>query len=650
MAQAGDGPNAAGQKRATTAAAQEAKAKRKAALQMAADDAKDSADAQREELAGLVATKGEAETGAAGTAAGAGAGKGEGEETGPADAPAEAKGEAQAGRDTREWAGRLARKFAEGRAWSEAQRLRSIENFKAFLATRQPGLWLIALAIGLAIGAAAVVFRLGIGWVQWLWLGETGEYIIDNVRAAPWWLVVLAPVTGGFVVGLLNQFVLSGRRAGAVSDVIEASAQGGRGLGLWNGLWSSISTVISLGAGASAGREGPVIHLGATLATAMTRAFSYPAPAARIILACGVASAISASFNAPIAGVLFAHEVILRHYAVSAFVPIVIASVAGTLASRLVIGDVAAFEIPAYAIGSYWEMPAFALLGLTAAVVAITFQFALVMFDQTARAIIMPAWMRPVIGGLAMGLLGLWLPEVIGVGYEATDIALHGGFALQTMILLTVVKIFATSLVLACRFGGGIFSPSLYLGAMVGGSFGMIAASQFPDLASDHGLYAILGMGAVAAALLGAPISTTVIVFELTGGYALSIALLLAVSIATGLHLAIHGRSFFLHQLETRGVVLSDGPHRFFLKTVTVTTFMTALEEPASLTDRGDPRSVREFDTLETVLRVFNETGADALAVVSSRDADRVVGTVTHVQALRAYNRRLVETSVEEHR
>jgi CIC family chloride channel protein len=157
-------------------------------------------------------------------------------------------------------------------------------------------------------------------------------------------------------------------------------------------------------------------------------------------------------------------------------------------------------------------------------------------------------------------------------------------------------------------------------------------------------------MGAVASALLGAPISTTVIVFELTGGYALSIALLLTVSIATGLHLAVHGRSYFYYQLETRGVVLAEGPHRYFLKTVMVSSFMTPTDDAASLADVAERRKVRANDTLETALRIFNETGADALAVVDPRERQRVVGSVSHVQALRAYNRRLVETSVEEHR
>ncbi|MEM9223567.1 MAG: chloride channel protein, partial [Pseudomonadota bacterium] len=534
--------------------------------------------------------------------------------------------------------------------WSRQAYVRSLENVQRFLHSREPSLWLVALLIGGAIGAAAVAFRRGIDAFQWLWLGVTTERIIAFVSAQPWWVVLAAPTAGGLVVGLMNQFVLTGKRPAGVADVIEASARGGAGLTLRQGLWSALATAISLGSGASAGREGPVIHLGGTLSSALTRVMKLPPKAGRVVLACGVASAISASFNAPIAGVLFAHEVVLRHYAVSAFVPIVIASAAGTLAGRYFIGDVAAFQIPSYAIGSYWEMPAFALLGVVAAGVAILFQFALIGFDQSARAIIMPPWLRPVIGGLVVGCIGIFVPEILGVGYEATDIALHGGFAFGTMVLLLFVKILATAITLASRFGGGIFTPALYLGAMTGGAFGVVAALGFPDMASDRGLYAILGMGAVAGALLGAPVSTTVIVFELTGGYALSIALLLTVSIATGLHLVVHGRSYFHYQLETRGVVLADGPHRFFLKTVPVASFMAAAEGGGGLTDAQQGRTIRSADTLETALRMFNETGADVLVVVDPKDRNSVVGSVSHVQALRTYNRRLVETSEEEHR
>lgn len=568
-----------------------------------------------------------------------------------ADASAAQQEALQGGVETRVSAvPRALRKTVRALRWVRRSYQTSSENVVAFVEAKQPALWLIALIVGSGVGLAAVVFRYAIGAVQWLWTGESSERIIEAVSAQPWWVVLLAPVTGGLVVGLLNQFVLTGRRPGSVADVMESSARGGYGLTMKNGLVSALATVISLGAGASAGREGPVIHLGATLAAVLTGLFRLPPQACRTVLACGVASAISASFNAPIAGVLFAHEVILRHYAMSAFVPIVIASAAGSLVGRVFIGDVAAFQIPSYSIISYWEMPAFALLGVVAAVVAIAFQFTLIIFDQTAREIIMPAWARPVLGGVAIGIVGIFLPEVLGVGYEATDTALQGGFTLTTMVLLLVMKILATAVTLASRFGGGIFSPSLYLGAMVGGAFGLVAGQVFPALSSEHGLYAILGMGAVAAAILGAPISTTMIVFELTGGYALSIALLLTVSIATGLHLAVHRRSYFFYQLETRGIVLSEGPHRYFLKTVPVSSFMTALAGPSEMTQAQEVRRVRANDTLETALRRFNDTGADALAVVDPRQQRMVVGTVSHVQALRAYNRRLVETSLEEHR
>jgi len=569
----------------------------------------------------------------------------------PRAAQVEAEAEAEAGQEGRRPLGRLlARKLVRGGIWCRQTYARSLANVRRFAFSHEPSLWLVALLVGAAGGGAAVVFRLGITAVQWVWLGTTSERIVDLVTAQPWWVVVAAPVAGGLVVGLLNQFFLPGRRPGGVADVIEASARGGAGLGVRHGLWSALSTVISLGAGASAGREGPVIHLGGSLAIGLTRAMKLPPKAGRIVLACGVASAISASFNAPIAGVLFAHEVVLRHYAISAFVPIVIASVAGTLVGRTFIGDVAAFEIPPYSIGSYWEVPAFALLGVVAAGVSILFQFALIAFDHSARALVLPTWLRPALGGVAIGVIGVFVPEILGVGYEATDTALRGGFTLDAMLLLLVVKILATAITLASRFGGGIFSPALYLGAMTGGAFGVAVAAAFPEVASDAGLYAILGMGAVASALLGAPVSTTMIVFELTGGYALSIALLLSVSIATGLHLAVHGRSFFHYQLETRGVVLAEGPHRYFLKTVKVASFMTPLAEPETPAEGDERPRVRVGDTLETVLRVFNETGGQTLLVVDPRRKGAVVGTVGHVQALRTFNRRLVETSEEEHR
>jgi CIC family chloride channel protein len=528
-----------------------------------------------------------------------------------------------------------------------------LPNIRAFVEHRQPVIWLLSLVIGLSVAWAAIGFRQLIGLVQLYWLGDTSEQVLTVAGHTPWYMIVAGPTLGGVVVGIIVSRFLPSRRTGGVADVIEARALTGRRLSLREGLLSAFTTAFSLGAGGSAGREGPVIHLGATLANAVGERLHLPDYARRTLMAAGVASAISASFNAPIAGVLFAHEVILGHYASRAFVPVVIASSAGAIVSRLWFGDAAAFIVPSYQITSYWEFPAFALLGVVCAMVAAAFQFALFSAEYVARRAPVPIWALPICGGLAVGLMGVAFPHVLGVGYEATDLALWGQLPLALMLTLILMKTLATAVTLASRFGGGVFSPSLYLGAMTGGAFGIIAASAFPELASSQALYSILGMGAVAGAVLGAPISTTVIVFELTGGYALSIALLLTVAIAHGANLALHGHSYFQWQLEMRGLFVKDGPHRTELRNARVMDFMTLPADDAEAEYLDPERStptLKPTDTLETALRVFDSSGHTRLPVVADEETGRIVAWAEQVKAVSHFNRRLIAASEEEHR
>ncbi|MEP1089140.1 MAG: chloride channel protein [Rhizobiaceae bacterium] len=525
-------------------------------------------------------------------------------------------------------------------------------NLQTFLSSREPQLWLISVIIGLCVSIAAILFRLLILQTQWLWLGVAEETVATSARQIHWIWILTAPIVGGLIVGWILTRFLPARRSYGVADVIEAKAYGGRDIELKPGLVSAIVSAISLGSGASSGREGPMVHLGATLATAVAGKFNLPDWGRRTLLACGVASAVSASFNAPIAGVLFAHEVVLGHYSKRAFIPIVISSVMGTIATRLWFGDAAAFSIPTHQITSYLEIPAFALLGVTCGIIAIVFQFSLIATDYVARSIILPLWLRPAIGGLMIGCIGIFLPEILGVGYEATDMALKNQFTLTMLILLIVAKTAATSITLASRFGGGVFSPSLYIGAMTGGAFGLIATNVFPELASSEGLYAILGMGALAAAVIGAPISTVLIVFELTGGYALSLALLLTVSIAVGVNQAIHGRSFFQWQLETRGLRVQDGPHRLMVRNTRVADFMEPLAEgeDSAMAPEKDVNPLRADTSLEVAMRLFDEQGLSRLPVIDARDPETIIGWATQLAALRTYNNALVDMSVEEHR
>ncbi|QBK31463.1 chloride channel protein [Roseitalea porphyridii] len=538
------------------------------------------------------------------------------------------------------------------RTWTEILVKWVRPNVRTFRDSGAPRLWLLSLIIGAMVAVAAIVFREAIGLVQYWWLRNNTEQTLTAAQNVSWYWILAAPIVGGFIVGLMLERVAM-RRAGNVADVIEARALTGRPLGLRDGLWSAAISAVSLGSGASAGREGPVIHLGATLASVIAHRRKRPEWCSRTLLASGVAAAISASFNAPIAGVLFAHEVILQHYAMRSFVPIVIASAVGSVISRIWFGDAAAFIIPDYQITSYWEFPAFALLGVVAAAVAILFQFALFSADYAARSVTIPLRWRPVLGGAMIGALGVFYPHILGVGYEVTDKVLWNQFPLSLLLTLIVLKTVATAITLAARFGGGIFSPSIYLGALTGGAFGLMAGSVFPDMASSEALYAILGMGAVAGAVLGAPISTTVIVFELTGGYALSIALLLTVAIAHGVNQAVHGHSYFHWQLEMRGLFDHQGPHRQLMRTKKVMDFMDFVPRD------GDPQwhdpesgypTLKPGDSLETALRAFDASGHSRLAVVDPREDTRIIAWATQVRALSYFNKALIQASVEEHR
>ena len=526
-------------------------------------------------------------------------------------------------------------------------------HLKTFIAGKHLMIWLLALLIGISVGTATLLFRKAIGAFQWLWLGTSHEQIGAFLENTPAYMFFLAPLIGGVIVGQILQHFVPGKRAHAVADVIESQAVKGCHIDLKTGLWSSLIAALSLGFGASAGREGPVVHLGATLSSYISRASNFTQAERRILLAAGVAAAVSGSFNAPIAGVLFAHEVILAHYALRAFVPVVLASVAGTIIVRITVGEFPAFLIPEYAISSYLEFPAFALLGLVAAMVAILFQLSLSTTERLAWSIDIPIWLRPIIGGALVGGIAIFYPEVLGVGYDTTDNALKQNLAFTILVALLIAKVIATSITLASRFGGGIFSPSLYLGACTGGAFGIMAATLFPEAASSNGLYAILGMGGVAAAVLGAPISTTMIVFELTGGYEMTIALLVTVSISTALSQAVLGMSFFHWQLSKRGLFLAAGPHKQIATTLTVKEFYKSHLNPIPLDmdeDGTHPPTLRLSDNIETTLRQFNKTGKSELPVIIDKNDQKSIGIVHKVDALHAYNQALISAHEEEHR
>jgi len=431
---------------------------------------------------------------------------------------------------------------------------------------------LLALAVALGVAAAygAIGFRYLIAFVQWGAFATDAEQLLGSLAQLPDWRIVLAPTLGGLVIGLFVRFATKERRPLGVADVIEAAALKGGRLHLTSAWQGAFVNAASIGAGASTGREGPVVHLGASIASWVAKRFDLRRGSALTLLGCGVAAAVASSFNAPIAGVFFALEVVVGHYALSAFAPIVIASVIGTMISRAHFGDFPAFIVPGALSVSSWEFGVFAILGIVSAGVAYLFVRSVFNMQDLAGKIPGPVWLRPAYAGLVLGLVALAFPQVLGVGYGVTDQAIRGHLAFELLIALLFVKIFATALCIGFGFGGGVFSPSLVIGAMLGGVFGAAAAAMAPVPASGFGVYSIVGMGAVAGAVLGAPISTVLIVFELTGDYRVTIAVMVAVALASIITQQFGGRSFFAQQLKRRGIELTGGRDRDHLRAVAV--------------------------------------------------------------------------------
>lgn len=524
--------------------------------------------------------------------------------------------------------------------------------------------WLIAASIGTGAGFAALFFRKGIETLQaFLYGTQDTAHLHSFVQTLPWYWILMLPIFGGLISGLVLHFFTPDARVRSVSDVIEGAAMGQGRVETREGLASAVASLVTLSSGGSTGREGPVVHMAAVISTWVSDRIDADGITGRDLLGCAVAAAVSASFNAPIAGALFALEVVLRHFAVHAFAPIVIASVAGTIINRLEFGGVTEFHLPeANVLEFYVELPAFLLLGLICGFVATLLMRSVFFADDLGTVIQerfgMPRWLRPAVAGAMLGGIAIYFPHIIGVGYETTSATLTGQILLWPAILFAVVKVLAVAITMAGRMGGGLFSPSMMTGALTGLAFGLIATSIFPEVSGSHTLYALAGMGAVAAAVLGAPISTTLIVFELTGDWQTGLAVMVAVSISTALASRLVDRSFFLTQLERRGVHLAAGPQTYLLAMFQADTLMRAPGDPGAAEEADclalieDGIFLSSTATLAEAMPLFERAGVPYLPVVGERVAGAepaLRGALFHVDALKAYNRALAATAAEEH-
>ena len=569
----------------------------------------------------------------------------------------------------------------------------------------QVALCVFAFAVGGGVGGAVIIFRETIAWVQEATFGTGRDYYSEplfvHIDKLPWWQVVAVPTIGGVIVGLLVKYLMPGKRPEGVADVIEAAAlQGGRMSGL-TGVKAAIINALSIGFGASVGREGPAVHIGAALSGWLAGSLNLNRSVSRTLLGCGAAAAVAASFNAPIAGALFASEVVIGHYALSAFAPIVISSVTATAISRFYFGDFPAFIIHEHVIQSLWEFPVFIVFGVVAGIVAMGFMKSIMLSSNVADKLPFPEFLKPGIGGAIIGCIALWFPQVLGIGYGTTEAAVMVSFSLGLLVYICIAKIIATAISIGFGFGGGVFSPALVIGAMLGGAYGTVFTDWFPDLSTGIGAYTILGMGALAAAVLGAPISTALVIFEMTNDYALTLALMITVVISSMITRQFHGGSFFSWQLERRGLDLRDGLEVALLRNLRLQSVLSKKEKQVPLgvglpeirlmlqkSDTGELFVVDDsgilfgtitladmsefaFDTeldylitasdvarrnplvltsdedLEKALNLIRDSGDDYLPVVENHETMKFLGCVRQGRIMSAYNRALIENRRE---
>ncbi len=531
-------------------------------------------------------------------------------------------------------------------------------------ASTQMALWGVALVLGVAVGYAVIGFRLAISRLQTLFYGADDIMLHSTAAALPWYVVLFLPVLGGLAVGLLLGRMTPDAKARGVADVIRAAAlQGGR-VDRRPGLASAGAALITLSTGGSTGREGPAIHIGAIMASWVSDRMGASGITGRDVLGCATAAAVAASFNAPLAGALFALEVVLRHFALHAFGPIVLSGVAATVVSRIHLGNITEFTLPPQTVEFYWEMPAFALLGLLSGTIAVVMIRALFLAERLADRwqgdLGVPDWARPAIAGALLGLMALEFPHIIGVGYETTTLALTEQIPFWTAVGFAVVKVAAVAITLAGRMGGGVFSPALMLGALAGSAFGEVATELFPLVSGSQGLYALAGTGAVAGAVLGAPISSTLIVFELTGDWQAAIAVMISVSLASVVADRLVARSYFLEQLAQAGLDFAAGPQGYLKRTLLVTDLMrpvgaeNAASESQCWTLHEQGAWLRRTDTLERALPMFDSYRGAFLPVMGvpakgEAGEPELLGALFQTDAYRAYARTLEEELREEH-
>ncbi|WP_414637567.1 chloride channel protein [Amycolatopsis sp.] len=468
-----------------------------------------------------------------------------------------------------------------------AVRVPARQSVGRWLRESSTGLAGLAVLIGAGSGLGAVAFRWLITTFTHLFSGHA-DYSAAGGQAHPWfpalgpWFLLIVPVLAGLVYGPLVYRFAPEARGHGVPEVMYAVAERGGRIPAQVTVVKAVASAMCIGSGGSVGREGPIVQIGSALGSTLGRAFRLPESRLRVLVACGAAGGIAATFNAPLAGPFFAMELILRNFAVESFGAVVLSSVTASVVGRAVFGNTAFLDLPPFTLRSPVEYLLFVVLGVVVGGCGVLFTRVLYWIEDVCDWVWHgPEWLRPAVGGVLLGGLLLVLPEMYGVGYPVLQHAVEGKYVLGFLLLLLIGKIVATSLTIGIGGSGGVFAPSLFIGAMGGTAFGIAVHAWLPGLTASPGVYGLIGMGAAFAGAARAPITAVIILFELTGQYTIILPMLTAIVVATLTSKALlRGDTIYTLKLRRRGVDLERSPESRRLAGTTVAAAMESLPDP----------------------------------------------------------------------
>ena len=486
-------------------------------------------------------------------------------------------------------------------------------------------LFLTAAFIGLLGGLGAIAFETAIHLFQDGFWGSA-EPGLAWLRQVPAWKIALVPAFGGLLVGLITTYLVAEAKGHGVPEVIKAVALSGGKIRGRVALAKTIASAVTIGSGGSAGREGPIIQVGAAIGSRVGQAMGMSARRLRTLVGCGAAAGIAATFNAPIAGALFAVEVILGEFGAGQFGPIVVSSVVATVVARAWHGNVPAFSPPDCTFASAWELLPYALLGLLCGLASFAYirlNYAADRFFEERRG--WPSALRPAIGGLLVGLLALAVPHVLGDGHWLANDAFAGRLPGLLLLALVFAKMLATSVTLGSGGSGGVFSPALAIGALLGAWLGGVAEPALGARFGGLAAYALVGMGGLVAGSMLAPITAILMVFEITSNYSIILPVMVAAILSTVVTMRLSGGlSVYTFKLARDGIRLFRGGSPDLLRTRRVEAHLRPRVETAA---PGEPAAAVLDRLLASDAAQFYVVGPDRalLGAITLADARRAL-------------------------